>query len=710
MVEDPATNYVNTALKLTALVSNDRFLQDLKDEGLKTGMLYDPMNPANISAEDSERLRVAKENALAADDTLAARSRFKPELLRTAMAKQDPVVASILEEAMDPTNIPAGYVKLSGETNKSLAPVSGMYAEPTLAEWMFQKFPPQGATNNMVMEVLTQLTLIPMAMKTVGSLAGQVRNYISGWQSLITAGNFRPWDADWRRDMALAHKMTFGSVFGADAAARKAVIQARKRFGELRLMDQGVTANFMQDLAGMNASNDASVQKGFLNLWNKATKFAVKAYGASDDNFKIIHYLSELGKLRRAFPGESQAVLEERAAQIARDIHQTYSDTYGAVKALKKVPFIAPFISFTSEVIRNSINLVRLARNEIREGKRTGNKELENNGWKRVTGMAAGWGGTFALTALSRALVGITPEEEDDLRRLLPDWQKNSQLVFLGKSNGKLKFIDASFSDPSNYLKRPVIAMTTALWEDDRTFNERIGKGVSDAVMELAKPFLSEQLFSGAIMDVARNKDASGREIVNWQDTPFNIAKGITGHIGNVFLPGIADTAGRVYKGWTGEVSDSGRSYDFGIELTAAFGLRPSEVDVRQSLGFRSRAFMQDYRDAASLFSRPFLSQGTKSAGDIESGYERANAAYRSTMESFRQTYLGAIRLGVSASEVRSILKANGISDEVLSIIQSGRIQPYKASKQAVTRAREAGQTPRIQEYETAYATASRNP
>lgn len=709
MIEDPATNYVNTALKLTALVSNDRFLQELKDEGLKTGMLYDPMNPANISAEDSERLRVAKEGALAADDTLAARSRFKPELLRTAMAKQDPVVASILEEAMDPTNIPAGYVKLSGETNKSLAPVSGMYAEPTLAEWMFQKFPPQGATNNMVMEVLTQLTLIPMAMKTVGSVAGQVRNYISGWQSLVTAGNFRPWDADWRRDMVLAHKMTFGNVFGADAATRKAVIQARKRFGELRLMDQGVTANFMQDLVGMNANNDASVQKGFLNLWNKATKFAVKAYGASDDNFKIMHYLSELGKLRRAFPGESQEVLEERAAQIARDIHQTYSDTYGAVKALKKVPFIAPFISFTSEVIRNSINLVRLARNEIREGKRTGNKELERNGWNRVRGMIYGWGGTFALTALSRALVGVTPEEEDDLRRLLPDWQKNSQLVFTGKSGGKINFYDVSFSDPSNYLKRPVIAFMTSWFEDDKTFNERVGNGISEAVMELAKPFLSEQLFSGAVMDVARNKDASGREIVNWQDTPFNIAKGITGHIGSVFLPGTVDTLGRIYKGATGVVSDSGRSYDLGNEITAAFGLRPSEVNVRQALGFRSRAFMQGYRDAASLFSRPFLSQGTKSAGDIESGYERANDAYQSVMENFRQTYIGAIRLGVPANEVRSILKANGISDEVLSMIQSGRIRPYKASKQAITRAREAGQTPRIQEYDKAYATASRN-
>jgi hypothetical protein len=118
---------------------------------------------------------------------------------------------------------------------------------------------------------------------------------------------------------------------------------------------------------------------------------------------------------------------------------------------------------------------------------------------------------------------------------------------------------------------------------------------------------------------------------------------------------------------------------------------------------------MQGYRDAASLFSGPFLSQGTKSAGDIESGYERANDAYQSVMENFRQTYIGAIRLGVPANEVRSILKANGISDEVLSMIQSGRIQPYKASKQAITRAREAGQTPRIQEYDRAYATASRN-
>ncbi len=708
VVEDPGTNYANTVIKLANLVANDKFLQELKAAGLESGTLYDPRDPKNLNEEDGQRLADARSAALEADPTLAARSRFKPELLDRAMIAQDPVVASILEQAE--SKVPSKYVKLSGETNKSFAPVSGMYAEPLLFEWLTTKFPPRGE-ESWWMKALTQATLVPMAMKTVGSVTGQFRNYYSGYMSLLSNNNLRFWDPEWWKDFSAAHRMTFGEIYrdargiSTDATARKAMMKARERFSELGLTGQSVTMNFMQDLARLNSGKENGIVKGFDGLVQKF----IQTYGASDDNFKIIHYFSELGKYRRAFPDMPQAQLEEKAAAIARGIHQTYGDTYSAVKSLKKVPFIAPFISFTSEVIRNTIYSGRLAWNEVKEGRATGNRELERIGLQRFAGMSIAGFGTFALTSISASLVGISGEEEREFRKLLPEWQRNSQLLFTGKENGKIRFADFSFSDPLSYLKTPAIAFSREIWSgDERSFNEKVGKGILNAMQTLASPFVSEQLFSGSLMQLYSNKDGSGREIVNWQDDPAAIAGAVGGHLIQPFLPGTFDSLGRIGKAFTGYVSPSGRSYDKGNEIMSFFGARISEVDVRQSLGFKTKAFMQNYREAAELFTGPFLSRGTQDSESIVEGYESANSAVQRLFGELRGIYLGAVRLGVPQREVLSILKANGLSEENLAMLRSGKFKPYQASKQAIAKNREAGMQTRISDYNKAYAAAQR--
>ena len=696
VVKDPVVNYVNTTMKLSAMVANDKFLRELKDVGMESGMLYDPRDPANLSESDAQIMKDARAAALAADQFLASNARFKPELLDRAMIAQDPEVKSILERSE--AQIPAGYVKLSADTNKSLAPISGMYAEENFAKWMFEKFPAKGE-DPLWLQGLLKATFLPMAMKTVGSVSGHFRNYYAGYMSLVAAGNFNPFDAQWRKDVAEAHALTFGRMLdsASDADRRKAMMKGRAKLGELGLLNQSVMQNFMGELAKLNSTSE----NGFKTFLRKVTQ----AYGASDDAFKIIHYFSELGKYRRAFPDMPIEQVEQKAAQIARDVHQTYGDTYAAVKSLKKIPVIAPFISFTSEVIRNSINLVRLAHSEISEGRRTGNKELLAIGLKRVIGMTFAGGGTFAIASMFAAMAGVSGDEERDLRRLLPDWQKNSQLLFFGKSNGKISFMDFSFTDPFTYLKKPVIALARSLRsDDDSSFNERLADGVMGAVSELAGPFLGDQLFSGALLELKANKDSSGRSIYNPQDSAASIATNITGHIAKVFTPGTLDTAGRMLKAASGVVSDSGRSYELGNEVMSAAGVRASEMDVRQSLGFKAKRFMQDYRDASSLFTGALLSRGTRSGGDVASGYNKANEAIRELSEDFRQTYIGAMRLGVPQREVISALKANGISDETIKMLQTGKIKPYEASKQAIKKAQESGAKDRIDAYNRTYA------
>jgi hypothetical protein len=180
-------------------------------------------------------------------------------------------------------------------------------------------------------------------------------------------------------------------------------------------------------------------------------------------------------------------------------------------------------------------------------------------------------------------------------------------------------------------------------------------------------------------------------------------------HLGKMFVPGTLDSVERLRKAAFGVVSESGRSYDVPNEALSFFGMRFSETDVRQSLGFKAKQFMRDYRDAASLFTSPFLSRGTQSESDIMGGYQKANESIRRLSENFREIYIGATRLGVPQREVISILKANGISDDAIKMLRTGVIPPYQASKQALTKNREAKQDERNRAYNQAYAETKRN-
>ena len=281
------------------------------------------------------------------------------------------------------------------------------------------------------------------------------------------------------------------------------------------------------------------------------------------------------------------------------------------------------------------------------------------------------------------AVAGIGRDDEERMRRFLPDWQKNSQLLLLGSKDGKVSYLDVSFLDPYDYWKKSFGAFMRSLTaRDDAEAMERITRGAMEAAGELLRPFKSEQSVSGAVTDILRNQDSAGRQIYNPQDTGFNITAKTTERIWKAFSPGALDVAGRVLKAGAGDVSDSGRAYNLFNELGgAALGQRITEVNVEQALGFKASQFGRDIRDASAIFSREFNSKGTRSPEEIADAYERANdASYRLTAD-FRDDVLAAIGLGkISPKKAEEILKANRIGKEDIAMIRSGLYKKYEPS------------------------------
>lgn len=641
--KDPSANYANTFNKMSALIANDRFLKDLKDMGLKEGWLYDP--------EDEE-------------------------------VKKDP-----------DARIPRGFSRIAAEGNKRLAPLNGVYAMPELARALTEMFPADATENQAAwLNLAMKATGISMASKTVWSATSQVRNGLSNILNLAAAGNLSLGDlasgkaferAGFAKDLIMAD--SFGR-YKADPKAWRAEIEDMIRRG---VLGESVTGNLLEELMDMNRA----AEKGTLpeTLFQKitapvkaASDFAQKTYKAGDDLFKVMHYLAELEKYRKAFPMMAEEDLKNLAAKNSRDIHWTYSMAPDVVKDIKKFPFVAPFITFTTEVIRTSINLGRLAHSEITEGRKTGNKELEKIGWQRARGMATAALLPGAVASSVMAMAGISGDDEDDLRRFLPDWQKNNQLLMFKKQNGEVSFVDISYLDPYTYLKKPVVALMRSLHNPENA-QQVLVDGALGAAKEALSPFMSEQIFAGAIMDVMRNRDSSGRQVYNPQDSSASIAASVAGKlIYDPFVPGTVTSLGRVYKAATNQTSESGRDYSLGNELASLVaGQRVSAVDAQQALAFKAATFGREMRDASALFGKQFTGRGTRSEQDVISGYAKANEAHMELIDNLRKDYLASIRLGLTPQQATSVLKNARVGDDILRMVKSGVYKRYEASTAA---------------------------
>lgn len=632
-VENPAINFVRSFTKISSLINRHQFQKELLDLGNENGWFWDPEDPRNTG--------------------------------------QRP---------------PPGYELIASDNDRSLDVFAGLYANSMLVRGLRESFPPNSLeAAQWWLQPLMKYTGLSMGMKTVGSIAGQVRNYWSSYMVPLAGGNLSIGDilnGTVKKNLQYAHQVGFANLFKNYGNNRKALIDDIRFFYQEGVMGESMTVGLINDLTKLGRDAAISEDKfltGFEKIlknpgkktWNAAKQVWEKAeqvYGMTDDIFKIFTYLMELDKYKRAYPNASIDELRRGAAQRARDIHWTYSKSPAIVNELKKFPFIAPFVTFTTETIRITLNIGRLAMQEIKSD----NPELQKIGWQRVRGMTTMAVGPWALGTLAMTASGFSGDEEEDLRKFLPDWQKNNQIIILGRNGNEINYADISFFDPFEVWKKPTLALFRGLAQAENA--EEIFTGaVVGAALEAARPFTSEQILSGAVMDVMRNRDANGRQVYNPQDSATSIAYAVGKQLAGAFTPGTYDTGVRIAKAFRNQVSETGRDYNFWNEFGGIWvGTRIRGVDTEQALAFKASEFLKARREARSIFNRDYLSRGSRSEADVISAYQRGNTATRDVTEQLRKEYLGAINLGLSPAKARSILRAAGLDRDSARMVSTG--------------------------------------
>lgn len=628
---DPAVNYAKTMVKMSALVANHEFQTNFVDMGLNSP---------------------------------------EPFLWKEGVS-EGPQPANWIEIVPGLTDDP------------SPNPLRGVYGPKVITEVFAETA--QRYKHNIVTETLTALTGFAMASKTVYNIPqSNARNALGNVLLAFSNGWFFQ-DAKVFKRLKDTIELGGPEVFGVQRTREGEVLDFITELVEEGIIDDNVKANIVRETTKIVFDRDPPEAwnkhvRGILTSAKKANQWATDTYQAGDNLFKVFGYLSELDMLQQAFPNMSLDQQKKMAAKRVRDTMPTYSLIPVIVQEfVKKQPYLAPFISWTSEIYRTSVNNIKTGIADVRSG----NPVLQKAGIRRLAGFVTAQVMIGALASMSRLMAGASEEDDEALRRFLPEWQQNATLFITKRGDdGKISFWDLSYLNPYDVIHEPFIAMTREV----RSEGSGPLKVLSAGAQELMKPWVNEQLFFGALADVARGVDAQGIPIYRDADSDFQKNYKRAMRVVDSLKPGSLNIANRIYMAATGQIPRSGRAYNLTNEiLSPILGQRLTEVDVVQNFQIgKAGEFMRMDRSAKMLAGDAFRTRGTPNLGEIERAYLQGNMSRKEAFERIRRDVEALILLGGSEAAAWRALKAGGVTDQTIRQLRAGVYRRYIPSRAAI--------------------------
>ena len=693
--KDIKLNFVQAAGKMASFISATDTARNILENGISEGFIWKRNYDNRVVFNGKTR----KYDVILGD---VRKEGFNTEKEAEAWRQTEyPAAAPKLAASVHPK----GFVRLlkKGANPQSVAPLDGAYGPPELRDALNQAFNPKATAG--WANWFSALSLVAMSAKTVGYLPrSAIRNFLGNPLIILSKGLFNLSDP-----MSMVRSMADGfKVAGLNLGLRSGkllnVQPLLQKLIRLGVVDDTFNGGLLKQL--YEDSNEIPILKalfsdtpydsklknlgvGVAKKIGKVYSIATDIYTGVDDIWKVYAWQQERIKQANANPSLSESELDEAAAYNVRNTVPTYSLSPEITKEIRRIPILAPFITWTSEVLRTTSNGIAIANTEIKEGIATKNKALYANGISRWAGLISALGIIPAASAVSNAVFNNGEEDDEAVRELLPDWQKNAQIVLLGKpEDGKVRYLDLSYLDPFQVFKEPIIAATRGLSSGDDLL-----KVVSDTGSEALRPLFSEQLFFGAVLDAMRNRTADGFQITNPQNTVAKQTYDKVKHVAASLTPGVlASTIPNIIRGAKGEISRNGQVYSLSNELySTAFGQKIGEMDAQTKLRGRVSSYKRDNADSSSLFNDVFLNRGTVEPGEVAAAFERASRAKEEIYNELRDAYESALKLGVSKKEAYLILTGQGtgegLSKDLAISIVRGRYVPYRPNVTTLKRA-----------------------
>jgi soluble lytic murein transglycosylase-like protein/GGDEF domain-containing protein len=527
--------------------------------------------------------------------------------------------------------------KLASENSKTMEPLNGLYTSPEIKEAFENTFSDKNLPEYMKL-YMKAIGASRMA-KTVGSPITHIRNVSGNFLIGVANGHFKV------GAMGTALKDTFSDFTKLAAPEQRARIQHFKKIG---LIGESVNAGELRSIL-----KDATQQdiEAFVGGGEKVARKIVgameKLYGLEDDLWKIYAFENEKARYSKAMPELKGEALDRYVTDIIRNTYPTYSKLPRLARALRKFPFTGTFVSFPAEIIRTGFGIARQVGAELKSD----NSAVKAIGMQRLAGAMLASSIPVAVGIGTRMISGVTQKEENEMRVFLPEWSKNSELAtFERGDDGKIRYIDIGYTDPYSYLKRPLIALARG---EDPT------KAIFEAAGEALNPFFGEDIVTGKLVDVLRNKKKTGGAVYDKSADPGDIATDVLVHLFEGVEPGVSAQGKRFYKAATGQSTSTGTPYDLKSEtISTATGLRVSTLDIPKSLEFKARQYKKDMSELG-------MYQRSKNKKDFESQTKLNDDITRAVT--------AARNLGLKDEEIMSSLRTGGISKIAIETILGGK-------------------------------------
>lgn len=551
----------------------------------------------------------------------------------------------LFDEDNKPLN--RSVAKIAAEGSEVLAPLNGLYTYPEVEQAFRDALGTQEKGVAWV-DALVRLNGIVKYSKTVLSPTTAMRNIWSAFFFTVANGHF---------DMThLVKSLSMRKeYFGGDTD--KAKLEYLKKLKRLGVVYDSPYAGEMMDLLHDSRLEDTLFKAKPLAGINKLNELAQKFYAYGDDMWKIVGFENEkvlLMKHKRM----SEEDAEVAAAERIRNTYPTYSMTGRFTQSLRRFPLAGTFVSFPAEVIRTTYHMLRYLKQDF--------KDSPEYAMRKVAGLALVSSLAFAAQGMSKALMGMDDEEEEAVRDMAAPWQKNSNLMFLGRDdNGNVQYLDLSFLDPYNYFKRPINAMMR-----DQSVDEMAVQSAS----EMLTPFFGEDITFGTLREIYTNKKETGGTVFNEQDSVTNQTMDIADHLRKGLQPGVANNIERMFKAVNGDISASGKEYKVEDEMAALFGFRSSTVDPKTALYYQSFDFKQSKTDASRVLKHVLRNPNEVSQSELTDARDIMINSRGQSYERMMRLVKSAKKSGMSNAEIRKVLKLSGISQKDIMSLMLGRM------------------------------------
>lgn len=556
--------------------------------------------------------------------------------------------------------------------------LGGLYAEPTVAEWLSNTARDMATTEadritSAAYRVFAKATGASLATVTLGGVGFYTRNAVGNAFLLLSQG-INPWSSEAVRQTLTAVDTHFNRKSDDDIRKMMTlnITGDTLRPQVIRSLIKGMADDPRASMDAVldRAMKEAPATKVTEKIWrgitipgkavvNKLTAFS----GAIEDAAKIRAFAYELGVMLEAEPemaktAEGAWELEKIAADKVLKTFQSTVETPPVIKSLSATPFgvlFVPFLRFKAEMVRIPYNTVELGIQEMKSD----NPVIRSRGRRRLMGFTAIMAVSGALPLALKEAAGIGEEEDDMLRASVPEFLRDNSLwYFIDREKGKIVSIDFTYTNPYSFTTDPIARAI------EHVAYGRPSKALSHLPAWAIKSITEEQILMASLSEVLNNEDSSGNPIVNKaiDSEPEQLLKRVTHLFSSSYSPALFRAANKATERARFGVSKDAAFFDTAAGALVAHGLptRPYVLDTKDALRRAARDLETTKKEGGLLMAPLFNPNTILPEAEIYDNVEAVTDFHRAIAETAASHARAAQNLGLSKRETQRQLQSGG--------------------------------------------------